>query len=155
LLANLIFVVIWILLGRWVRVLYPIGTILLTSSVSSTILGLNYFGKNEMETRQGTIKLISWNVHGMGVFNRPRDHDFEKDLLAFLQKEDADILCLPEYCIPVNDILKPHAKDIILNNGYKDYRFSLDNSLYNRVYFGTAVFSRFPFHHYQSHLLSD
>jgi len=155
LMANIFFIVFWVLSGRVLRAFYSLAAILLTASVSSTILGLNYLGENDMEAKPGTIKVISWNVHGMGVFNQPRDHDFEKDMLAFLEKEDADILCLPEYCIPVNDIMKPHAKDIILNNGYKDYRFSLDNSLYNRVYFGTAVFSRFPFHHYQSHQLSE
>lgn len=153
--ANLVFVVFRFLSGRWLPAIYSLGTLLLTSSVSFTILGLNYWGKNDMEKRPGTIKVISWNVHGMGVFNRPRDKEFEEEMLAFLEKEDADILCLPEYCIPVDDILKPHAKEIILNNGYKDYRFSLDNSLYNKVYFGTAVFSKFPFLHYQSHQLSE
>ncbi len=155
LLANLFFVVFWTLSGRLLRTLYSLGTILVTSSVSFQIIGLNFWAENDMPRKPGTIKVISWNVHGMGVFNRPRDHDFEKDLLEFLKKEDADILCLPEYCIPVDDILKPHAQEIILDNGYKDYRFSLDNSLYNKVYFGTAVFSRFPFHNYQSHQLSE
>jgi endonuclease/exonuclease/phosphatase family metal-dependent hydrolase len=102
----------------------------------------------------GRIKIMSWNAHGVGVFKVPHDQAFDDRVLNFLAAENADIMSLPEYSTPKNNVLKPYGSKIIKDNGYKDFRFKDDNTLGTTIFLGTAVFSKFPFKDYVAYRLS-
>jgi len=154
-LANVIFVVFWLFTSHKWRALISTLTLAACYKVVLTIVAFNFFDGNDMTQREGTIKIMSWNAHGMGIFNRPKPKGFDEEILNFLDREDADILCLPEYSLSKDNIMKPFAEKIIRNGNYIDYRFQPDNSLNNKVYIGTAVFSRYPFKNYESHRLTN
>jgi endonuclease/exonuclease/phosphatase family metal-dependent hydrolase len=153
--VNVFFMLLWLFSSRKLRSLLSLSALLLSYKVVVTIFGFNYMGENDMARTPNTIKIISWNAHGMGIFNRPQNKEFNNRILEYIKEENADILCIPEFSIAKNDIMKPHAEKIIDNGHYIDYRFNPDNSLNNRVYLGTAVFSKYPFRNYESHQLAD
>jgi endonuclease/exonuclease/phosphatase family metal-dependent hydrolase len=154
-LANLVFIIFWLFSSHKWRAILSILAIGGCYKVVLTIVGFNFFGPNDMKQRGNTIKIMSWNAHGMGIFEKPKPKDFDKNILEYLDRENADILCLPEYSLSKDNIMKPFADKIIRNGDYIDYRFQPDNSLNNKVYIGTAVFSRYPFKNYESHRLTD
>lgn len=153
--VNLLFGLYWLFSSHKLRALGSFITLVAGYKVTLTIFGLNYFASNTMEANPATIKIMSWNSHGMGVFNRPRSKEFEHEILDFIKQQDADILCMPEYSLTIDNIMKPYAEQIIKDNDYVDYRFQADNNLNQRIYLGTAVFSRYPFRNYETHKLSD
>ncbi|WP_276133363.1 endonuclease/exonuclease/phosphatase family protein [Polluticoccus soli] len=153
--ANVFFMFLWLFSSRKFRSVLSLSALLVSYKVVITILGFNYFGENDMVRRPSTIKIISWNAHGLGIFNRPQNKEFNKRILEYLKEENADILCIPEFSVTKSNIMKPNAEKIIDNGHYIDYRFNPDNSLNNKVYLGTAVFSKYPFRNYESHQLAE
>jgi endonuclease/exonuclease/phosphatase family metal-dependent hydrolase len=153
--VNVFFVVLWLFSGKKLRSLLSASALAACYKVVITIFGFNYFGTNDMLRKPTTIKIISWNAHGMGIFNRPQNKEFDEKILEFLKEENADILCLPEFSLSKKDAMKPYAEKIIDNGHYIDYRFNADNSLNNKVYLGTAVFSKYPFRNYETHRLTE
>src|SRR5690606_18576208 len=101
------------------------------------------------------IKIMTWNAHGMGIFNRPHSKEFDQQVLDFIKEVDADIVCLPEYHTPKTSALKPFASKIVRNSGYKEFRFKPDNTLGTTIYLGTAIFSRYPLKNYEAHELGE
>lgn len=153
--ANIFFILLWLFSWRIGRSLLSIITLIVCHKVALTIFGLNFFEANEINKKsERTLKVMTWNVHGMGIFNKPRNKEFEKRIITYLQEQDADILCLPEYYTPRNNILKPHSQHILRNSGYKEYRFNVDNDLGPNSYLGTAFFSKYPIRNYEVHTLS-
>jgi endonuclease/exonuclease/phosphatase family metal-dependent hydrolase len=153
--ANVFFIFLWLLSRRKLRFIWSLAALILCYNIVLTVFGLNFFSSNDMSRRPGTIKIMSWNAHGMGIYNRPRDKQFDKDLLEFIKNEDADILCLMEYPTPRADFMKPFTQRIVDNNDYKEFRFKDDNILSKIVFLGTAVFSKYPFKNYTTYKLSE
>lgn len=153
--ANLFFIFFWLLSRRKLRLVWSLAALILSYKIVLTVFGLNYFSNNDMTRKPGTIKIMSWNAHGMGIYNRPRDKQFDKDLLEFIKNEDADILCLMEYPTPRADFMKPFTQKIVDNNDYKEFRFKDDNILSKIVFLGTAVFSKYPLKNYTAYKLSE
>jgi endonuclease/exonuclease/phosphatase family metal-dependent hydrolase len=153
--VSLFFAVLWLFSTHKLRSLLSLAALIACYKVTLTIFGFNYFGDNDMSRRHNTIKIMSWNSHGMGIFNRPIDKAFDQRILDFLKEENPDILCLPEFSSSKKDAMKPYADDIVENGHYIDYRFNADNSLNNKVYLGTAVFSKYPFKNYETHKLGE
>lgn len=100
------------------------------------------------------VKLMTWNIHGQGIFNRPQQPGFEEKILDFLQKEDPDIICMPEFSLPKYKVHTAMSNNIIRNGNYKDYRFQADNTLGKDIFLGTAIFSRYPIYNYKSNRLA-
>lgn len=153
--ANVFFVLFWLFSSHKLRVLYSALTLVACYKVSLTVFGLNFFGDNDMSERHNTIKIMSWNSHGMGIHNRPRDKAADRRLLEFIEQTDADILCMMEYPTPRNDFMNKVTTKIIKDNRYKDFRFKDDNVLSKIIFLGTAVFSRYPLKNFVAHKLSE
>jgi endonuclease/exonuclease/phosphatase family metal-dependent hydrolase len=153
--TNALFVIFWLLSSHKLRAMGSLILLAAGYKVTLSIFGFNYFGDNDMISNGHTLKIMTWNVHGIGIFNKPRDKAFEEEMLNFIKQQDADILCLPEYSMNIDNVMKPHAGKIINNNGYADFRFQRDNDLNGKVYLGTAVFSKYPFRNYEAHQLSQ
>ncbi len=153
--ANIFFVIFWLFTRKKIRSLGSLTALLLCYKLIVTVFGFNFFTRSDMSRRPGTIKVMTWNVHGMGIFNRPHDKEFDRELLNFIKIENADIICLPEFSAPKDNLLKPFAEKIIKNNDYIDYRFKDDNTLGTTIYLGTAVFSKYPFKNYVANKLAE
>ncbi len=154
-LANVIFIIMWLFSAHKWRAILSVLVLVGGYKVTTTVFAFNIFTDNDMSRKPRTIKIVSWNSHGMGVFNKPVSKAFDRKIIDFLQEQDADILCMPEYSLTIDNILKPYAEKIIQNSGYTDYRFQADNSLNDKIYLGTAVFSKYPFRNYEAHQLSE
>ena len=99
------------------------------------------------------LKMMSWNVHGMGIFERPANHTTDDRIIEMIKTEAPDILCLSEFYTLHNNALKPYSTLLMKACGYKEFRFSYDNTLGTKIYLGTAVFSRFPISNFSTHAL--
>jgi endonuclease/exonuclease/phosphatase family metal-dependent hydrolase len=153
--VNLFFAFFWLVSRRKLRSLWSLFALAACYKIVLTVFGLNFFSTNDMSRKPGTIKIMAWNAHGMGIYNRPRKKAFDKSLLEFIKNEDADILCLMEYPTPRADFMKPFTDKIVSNNDYKEFRFKDDNILSKIVFLGTAVFSKYPFRNYTTYRLSE
>jgi endonuclease/exonuclease/phosphatase family metal-dependent hydrolase len=151
--ANIFFVLLWLFSRPKLRALLSIVALVGCYKVTTTIFGLNFFRHNDLTPGPNKVKIISWNVHGMGIFNKPVNKQFDSSLIEFIKKEDADILCFPEFYTPRKSVLEPFTGKILQNNGYIDYRFNIDNPL-NTIYLGTAIFSKYTLKNYEAHELS-
>jgi len=153
--ANIFFVFFWLFTKRKLRFLLSLITLAACYKIIMMIFGFNYFGQNDMQKAPGRIRIVTWNAHGMGVFNVPHSKSFDNRLIDFIQETNADILCLPEYHVPKTDVMKPFARKIIANNQYMDFRFKDDNTLGTTIFLGTAVFSKYTFKNYVAHRLAE
>ncbi|OSZ82139.1 hypothetical protein CAP35_02405 [Chitinophagaceae bacterium IBVUCB1] len=153
-LVNVFFVLLWLFTRKKIRSLLSLIALACCYKLIITIFGFN-FGSNDNGKTPGRIRIMTWNVHGMGIFKVPRDKPFEKEILNFLSLKDADIMCLPEYSVPKTDSMKPYARKIMENGSYTDYRFHYDNTLGTTIYLGTAAFSRYTLHNYIVHQLAE
>lgn len=150
LLANLFFLFLWLFVarGKW-RVVLPIFMLALCYKLLFISFGWNFFGKNDMSPAPQRIKIMSWNVHGLGIFDKPKDNGKDTGILAFIRQQAPDILCLPELYTNKGNTLQPYSARILAMNGYKDFRFQYDNTLGTKIYLGIGVFSKFPIRDYQ------
>lgn len=154
--ANLFFIFLWLFSRAKWRFILSLLALFACHKVALTVFGLNFFTPDNMVNNSDrTLKVMTWNVHGMGLFNRPRDKEFESNIIEFMRQEDADIMCLPEYYTPRKNMLKPHSQRILQNSKYKDFRFNVDNDLGPESFLGTAVFSKYPIRNYEVHQLSQ
>ncbi len=154
--ANIFFIVFWLIFSRrkW-RCL--ISAIVLVSGykVFLTVFGLNFFTKNDLGNHEQSIKIMSWNVHGLGLYEKHAGKETAQKILKFIKEQNADIVCLPEYYTPKTDSMKPYARTI-LADGYSEYRFKYDNTLGPSTYLGTAIFSKYTIENYKVyHLGAD
>lgn len=154
--VNILFALAWLILStRKIRALLSVVALIACYKVISVVFGMNYFKENDLTAGKGTVKVLNWNAHGMGIFDRPLDNGHADTMIAYLGKENADIVCMPEFAVPKNQIMTAVAKKIMSDYGYVDYRFQADNTLGTTIFLGTAVFSKYPMFHFKANKLSD
>ncbi|MBS1773583.1 MAG: endonuclease/exonuclease/phosphatase family protein [Bacteroidetes bacterium] len=154
-LANVLCALFWLFSKKKIRSLLSITVLIGCYKVALTIFGLNFFSGQDMSRAANHVKIITWNAHGMGIFNVPHSKVFDERLMSFIKDQNADILVIPEFSAPKSDITKPFASKIIKNCGYVEYRFKPDNTLGTTIFLGTAVFSKYPFKNFVAHKLSE
>ncbi len=154
-LVNVFFVFFWLFTSKKIRILFSLLALGISYKVILMIFGFKFSEQQDMSRRPGTVKIMSWNCHGMGIFNRPHSKEFDKRLLEFIKEENADILCLPEFSTPKADLLRPFAQKILDANKYREYRFKDDNTLGKTLFLGTAVFSKYTFKNYVANKLDE
>ena len=142
--ANVFFVFFWLLARHKWRLLVSGVALLASYRLLIAVFGWHFFAKNDMAAGPQRLKVMEWNIHGLGIFDRPRNNDIDDSIMAFIQKEQPDILCLPEFYTIYSNALKPYSSTILTRNGYKEFRFQSDNTLGQKIYLGTAVFSKYP-----------
>lgn len=157
--ANLFFIVFWLVFSKMrIRFLLSTITLLACYKVVLTIFGLNYFDDSDMAKKPEGIKLITWNIHGMGIFTgNSGDVGIESGIIDLINQEQADVVCLPEFPKPQHDTvkMKPYAKQIMDKTGLQHYYYQFDNTLGTTIYFGTAIFTRHPLLKFKAHRLAE
>lgn len=154
--VNVLFFFFWLIFAhkKW-KALISFVPLLLCYKLILICFGTNLFKKSDWADSPRHLKLMTWNGHGVGVFNNPVNKEFNDRILRFLDEQDADILCIPEFSLPKTDIITPYTKQILANSGYKDYRFQADNTLGTTIFLGTAVFSKYPLFHFKANKLAE
>jgi len=147
--ANAIFIFIWIFSKRKWRTLFPLLLLVMCNKIVASVFGFNYLADNDMTRLNSTVKLMLWNVHGMGYFDETHNHR-ANEIMDLIRKECPDVLCMPEYYLLKKDSLLPFTNRILHENDFKEYRFCTDNP-YEFVNFGIAVFSKYPIRDYKTY----
>ena len=152
-LVNLIFIALWLLTrGKW-RALFSIAILVICWKLVSSVLGFNFFSSDDWVKGPERLKVISWNVHAMGAFDRTHEKQNAREIMDFLEAEDADLLCLPEYALHADPVKRTYTPEIKKRNGYSFFHFSEDNDYGQAIKLGTAIFSRYPVVYKKNHPL--
>lgn len=148
-LANIIFLFIWLWSKRKWRLLLPLLTLAACYKVVIPVFGWNYFSAQDWKPGEKRLKVMLWNVHGLGIYDRPVDPDAPRKIQALIEEQNPDLLCLVEFYADYKDALKPYAARWKHDLGYREYRFVYDNTLGWKIYVGIALFSKYPIHNMQ------
>ncbi len=147
--ANVIFIFIWLFSKRKWRTLFPLLLLVICYKIIPPVFGFNYLADNDMTRLNSTLKLMLWNVHGMGYFDEAYNHH-ANEIMDVVRQECPDVLCMPEYYLLKEDSLKPFTARLLHENDFKEYRFCTDNP-YDFVNFGIAVFSKYTIKNYKAY----
>ena len=104
-----------------------------------------HFGTGfNMTKSENSIRVLTWNVNWFAEKSKGKkgDNSQRKNMLEFLQKQDADIMCFQEFLETVNGPYS-NVKDIIALNYPYYYRIT-DYGRKSNYRVGVAIFSRFP-----------
>lgn len=155
LLFNAGFAVFWLFTTRRLFSLFSIGALLACYQLVLVVFGWNLVGRNDWKPAEDRVKVMSWNVHGLGLFNKPLNKEDKKNIARVIKDEDADILCLPEYSLMRDGSTEKYTLQLAKENGYKAYKFNTDNTYGYHVILGTQLFSRYPLSNYTSYDLGN
>jgi endonuclease/exonuclease/phosphatase family metal-dependent hydrolase len=141
---NICFLIFWLFTSHKLRSLFSLVILGMCFKVIPAVFGFHYFRAQDWAKAPGRLKIVSWNVHGMGIFSPASEKRYAKGIVSFVVDEDPDILCLPEFAVKASTKKSVYFKEIVRENQYPYFRFIADNSLGTKVLLGTAFFSRFP-----------
>ncbi len=110
--VNLLFVILWLVFCRKL-VLLPVVGMLCCAQAVWTTCPMNLF---QSEPPKERLKLLSYNVMGFNM-DAPREKGEPNRVLAYLQKSDADIICMQEFITGV------HLKKEEIDRALKDYKY--------------------------------
>lgn len=133
LLLNVVFFVLWLFL-YWRYALLPLITFCLCWNTISSYCPINVMEDGDLP--EDAIKVLSYNTLAFGL-KAAHTKECSNEVLAYLQKSDADIICLQEY-IWGGKLKKKDIDYALRGYPYKHYH-SLGNGLN-----GLGVYSRFP-----------
>lgn len=142
--VNILFVLYWLFTLHKKRSLISLSVLVACFQLFNAVIGWHYFGKNDLQPGPRKLKVMTWNIHGLGIYDKPVDPTTDDKIIDFIEQEAPDIVCLPEFYTIYSNALKPYSTAILKRCGYKEYRFKDDNSLGIKIYLGTAIFSKYP-----------
>ena len=132
LLANVLFLIFWLLVYRKFM-LFPLLALIGCWGSIRTYFPINGWGEDVPE---GAIKILSYNTRAFGE-KKPHTKERPNDVLTYLQNSDADIICLQEYIF--GGKLKKKDVDYAL----RDYRYKHYQVL-GKGLNGLGCYSRYP-----------
>jgi endonuclease/exonuclease/phosphatase family metal-dependent hydrolase len=142
-LTNALLCIIWLFTRKKWRSLVPLSALLICHQLITPILGIHFYSKNEMSPSKGNLKIMSWNVHGLGLFEKPIDRARPEKIFSLVDQQDPDVFCMIEFYTHTDGSNKK-ASAYFKKAGYKEYRFMYDNDFGSKIFIGNAVFSRYP-----------
>lgn len=101
-----------------------------------------------MVSKLDGLKIMSWNVHGLGLFDKPVDKGMPEKIFNIVEKQQPDVFCMIEFYTHTDGSNKK-ASQYFEKAGYKEYRFMYDNDLGSKIYIGNAVFSKYPLSNFE------
>jgi endonuclease/exonuclease/phosphatase family metal-dependent hydrolase len=143
-LVNFGFVLLWIFSGNKWRAVLSAAALLILGDLAHTVFGLHFWRSNQIAKTPASIKVMTWNVHGLGLYDRPIDKNRADNILAFIAQEKPDIVCLNEFLTDCQNVFKPYAGRLFREGGFQEYRFVPEDNLSEKIQVGTAFFSKFP-----------
>src|SRR5690606_2700785 len=132
----------------------PVFTLMACSKLILPVFGLHFFHQTLKEKPAETIRVMTWNVHGLGIYDRPRDKSVPKKMLKLINAHNPDILCLIEFYTDIKNGFEPHGNEFVKEGAFREYRFSWDNTLGKAIFVGTAIFSKYPLSNFKTTQIS-
>ena len=108
--------------------------------ISWVLYSLVSFRFTSPEDTMHTLKVMTYNTHGM-MINKKMDE--KKRMLNYINRQDADIVCLQEVSVYKNPayLTLPALREAMKKYPYTYYDFKVYNT---KRQFGNVVFSRYP-----------
>lgn len=126
--ANLIMLIFNVLFGfRW-RAAIPVFAAIITFSGAQSVFNIH----SSSESKSQTIKILTYNIHGMSLAQ-------PEDFGEFIKDQNADIVCLQEASPSIVNKLKEWTGDF----PYSSYQYYADGKISERAA-QQVVFSKFP-----------
>ena len=137
LLLNIIMVIVWAMLLRFEALISVFAIALGITHLSNYIKLAKPSGKKE-----GTFKILSYNVHVFNYFESKKTGNSEKKVLEFIKAQNADIICLQEFYVQGDPAAK--LKSMLSLLGGKYYSHVKFTESRKKMFYGIVTFSRFP-----------
>jgi endonuclease/exonuclease/phosphatase family metal-dependent hydrolase len=147
--ANCCFIIFWLFTRRKWRLFFSLAPLCIFYKLVLAVVGL-HFGKNDLQAGAGRLKVMTWNVHGLGIYDHPVDKTVPDRILEVIKEQQPDILCLTEFYTNWDNAMTPHTGRFLQEGGFKEYRFIYDNTLGTKIYVGTAFYSRYPLSNFKT-----
>ena len=96
-----LFLVLWLLFrSRWVFL--PLAALVLGFTNIRALIGFHFSANFSQPKKENTIRILSWNVKWFDEQRKERKDQKarRKQMLEFIQQQDADVLCFQEYFEP-------------------------------------------------------
>lgn len=141
LLANLVFVVYWLIRKKWYAII-SLFTILIGYQSLTYTIGFRGKTNPPLTKDSSAIKLMTYNVHYFKKFGAELDTSTRNGILNLIKKEKPDVIGIQEFFTRKKG--KYDIKDSlieILDTKHFYYKPSIDNGYESS---GIAVFSKFP-----------
>lgn len=166
LLANLLFILMWLFSRRKARSLLSLFTVILCWNVIYPVFGIHFFssGHPRAQDEQG-LKVMTWNVHLFDLGEWTKDKTSKARILKLIQDENPDIVCLEEFYWDAAEQSEPYTR-ILQQSGYPFVAFCTERKMRKRVltssagkkdtiHTGNAIFSKYPLRNITIYPLSD
>ncbi|MDR0711023.1 MAG: endonuclease/exonuclease/phosphatase family protein [Prevotellaceae bacterium] len=139
LLLNIALLLLWVVLRKWLLLLFPLAAVLLNLGFARTLVHLPLGKKNvAAETK---LRLLSYNVNLFGLKRTYQDPSTYTQIADFINHEKFDVACLQEFYVHRNvQSEQQFAKKV----PYLPYRSVYYSRLRSNNQLGLATFSRFP-----------
>lgn len=140
----IVFLVFWICFrSKWA--LLPIGALIAGASNIRALVAFHFTSDFQQQKKEGAIRILSWNVKWFDGQRKehPQDKSYRNDMLAFIGKQNADVLCFQEFLEPFMPGYRSNVSDIV-NLDYPYYYRVVDYGRFSTLQTGVAIFSRFP-----------
>lgn len=138
--SNSIFILYWVLRQNK---FYLISLIALIIGANN----LNHFVQFNLKSTENyeLPKILSFNIKAFNLIVWRKDPEQKKHIINFLEKENADIICIQEFLSSKNKNSSISTSDTILSRTstlYCHEKFTYN--VYNKFFFGMATFSKYP-----------
>lgn len=143
-LVNLFFVILWLFRRHKWRTLLSVVALVGCQQTVRQVTGLHFFAVNDMSPGAHRLKVMTWNVHGLGIYDKPYDKTTPDKMVSIIKQENPDVLCMIEYYTDYTSAYTPYTNRILQECGYLEYRFVYDNTLGTKIFVGIALFSKYP-----------
>lgn len=137
--ANVLFVIIWASMRRWLFLISLVAMVLSCRQIAS-VFPINFVGSKTPAPQ--SLVLVSYNTKMNGLTQKHSDTD-PNGAIEYLLNSNADILCIQEYYVlPDEEHLTQRDVDSLFKSyPYKHIKFDTD---YYDGLTGLATFSKYP-----------
>jgi len=150
--VNFIFLLLWLVSANGWRTLLPVISLALCYKLICSVFAFNFFATNDFTPAPNHMKVMLWNVHGMGIYDKPHNNNAAR-IMNRIQQEAPDVLCTTEFYVRYNDSMKPYSRKIMNDNGFKYFNYISDNTLGTEMLLGTSAYSKYPLSNMHTYLV--
>lgn len=141
--ANGVYFFIWLLSRKYLYSLVPLVALVATYSVWQTSFSLRLKPLHNVEATQNTLRVMSYNVRLLDLYNWSGKPGTRDSILAFFKHEQPDVLCLQEFYTG-NDSVGVNNIAAIAEATQYPYWHLLVTDENKRGKWGSILFSKYP-----------
>lgn len=146
LVLTLLFLICWLIArSRWA--LLSLAALLLGFTNIRALIGFHFGADFQEKKIENSLRILTWNVKWFDEQTKEKDAKrpgYRPQMLEFIRKENADVLCFQEYYEPGPNGPYSNVKDIG-NLGYPYFYRSIDyGKKGGHTEMGSAIFSKYP-----------